>query len=152
MNIRKTRRLSAKEQVLLLSGMLLSPVFFRLITLRFLLEYFNRYFVGYPDERFTKELPEKLFEHPLQVTCTVYEEKGIGKYLLRFNGRLKPHRAACGQQNFWQNCSKKAEALHLAPEDKIGDPGANLTAGQGKILTKKRSLKQEYIPNITQLS
>lgn len=69
-------------------------LFIGLVTCRFLLEFANRYFIGYMGERFSKELREKLFAHQLHVAYPIYEEKGIGKYLLRFSGDLK------GVQNY----------------------------------------------------
>jgi len=64
-------------------------LFFGLIILRFFFEYAFRYSSGYLGERFSKDLREQLFSHQLQVRYPIYEEKGIGKYLLRYSGDLK---------------------------------------------------------------
>ncbi len=63
--------------------------FTALVVLRFVLEFTNRYLIGIAGERFVRDLREQLFAHQLQVVYPVYEEKGIGRYLLRFSGDLK---------------------------------------------------------------
>lgn len=69
-------------------------IFTCLIFLRFVFEYFNRFLIGLMGERFSKDLREQLFGHQLHISYPVYEEQGIGKYLLRFSGDLK------GVQNY----------------------------------------------------
>lgn len=64
-------------------------VFIGIILIRFLFEYTNRYVIGILGERFSKSLREQLFAHQLRVITPIYEEKGIGRYLLRFSGDLK---------------------------------------------------------------
>lgn len=64
-------------------------VFIGIILIRFLFEYTNRYVIGVLGERFSKSLRERLFAHQLRVITPIYEEKGIGRYLLRFSGDLK---------------------------------------------------------------
>jgi len=64
-------------------------VFFSLIVLRFIFEYANRYGIALIGENFSKSLRESLFAAQLQIAMPVYDDKGIGKYLLRFSGDLK---------------------------------------------------------------
>ncbi|MBQ0735559.1 ABC transporter transmembrane domain-containing protein [Aquimarina celericrescens] len=63
--------------------------FFALIALRWVFEYLNLYGISLIGERFSKVLREKLFAHQLQIGIGVYDQKGIGKYLLRYSGDLK---------------------------------------------------------------
>lgn len=63
--------------------------FVGLIFIRFILEYTNRYVISIIGELFAKNLREELFEHQLNISTTVYDQKGIGKYLLRYSGDLK---------------------------------------------------------------
>ena len=65
-------------------------LFFVLVVLfRFIFEYINRYLISIIGESFTKNLREQLFEHQLQISSPIYDQKGIGKYLLRYSGDLK---------------------------------------------------------------
>ncbi|MEM7380508.1 MAG: ABC transporter ATP-binding protein [Bacteroidota bacterium] len=64
-------------------------VFFILVISRFGFEYGNRYGISLLGERFVKALRERLFDCQMQIAFPVYNEKGIGKYLLRFSGDLK---------------------------------------------------------------
>lgn len=64
-------------------------LFFCLVGLRFIFEYGNRYAIALVGEQFAKSFRERLFEAQLQIAMPVYDEKGIGKYLLRFSGDLK---------------------------------------------------------------
>ena len=63
--------------------------FIGIILIRFLFEYTNRYVIGILGERFSKSLREQLFAHQLRVLTPIYDEKGIGRYLLRYSGDLK---------------------------------------------------------------
>ena len=63
--------------------------FIAIILLRFIFEFLNRYLIGIIGEQFAKSLREKLFAHQLKIVTPVYEEKGMGKYLLRYSGDLK---------------------------------------------------------------
>ncbi len=63
--------------------------FIALIFFRFALEYINKYSVAIIGEKFAKSLREDLFKHQLQISSSIYDEKGIGKYLLRYSGDLK---------------------------------------------------------------
>ncbi|MBQ4819289.1 ABC transporter ATP-binding protein [Aquimarina sp. MMG016] len=63
--------------------------FFFLVLLRLLFEYLNRYGIALVGERFSKLLREQLFSNQLQIAMSVYDSKGIGKYLLRYSGDLK---------------------------------------------------------------
>ncbi|WP_299212294.1 ABC transporter ATP-binding protein [uncultured Aquimarina sp.] len=63
--------------------------FFSLVLLRLLFEYLNRYGISLIGEGFSKQLREQLFRNQLQVAMEVYDNKGIGKYLLRYSGDLK---------------------------------------------------------------
>ena len=64
-------------------------LFIGIILIRFLFEYANRYVIGILGERFSKSLREQLFAHQLRIHTTIYDEKGIGRYLLRYSGDLK---------------------------------------------------------------
>ncbi|MER3318349.1 MAG: ABC transporter ATP-binding protein [Allomuricauda sp.] len=63
--------------------------FFCIVGIRFVFEYINKYLIALICEKFAKDLREKLFAHQLQVATEVYDQKGIGKYLLRYSGDLK---------------------------------------------------------------
>lgn len=63
--------------------------FIGIILIRFLFEYTNRYVIGILGERFSQSLREQLFAHQLRVHTSIYDEKGIGRYLLRYSGDLK---------------------------------------------------------------
>jgi len=63
--------------------------FLALVFIRFVLEYINKYVIAIIGESFAKDLREELFEHQLQINTSIYDEKGIGKYLLRYSGDLK---------------------------------------------------------------
>lgn len=63
--------------------------FIGIILIRFLFEYTNRYVIGILGERFSQSLREQLFAHQLKVHTPIYDEKGIGRYLLRYSGDLK---------------------------------------------------------------
>ena len=63
--------------------------FLVLVFIRFMFEYLNKYFTAIIGERFAKNLREELFKHQLQINASVYNQKGIGKYLLRYSGDLK---------------------------------------------------------------
>ena len=63
--------------------------FIALVIIRFVFEYINKYLISIAGERFVKNLREQLFEHQLQINTTIYDQKGIGKYLLRYSGDMK---------------------------------------------------------------
>ena len=63
--------------------------FILVVILRFIFEYINRYLISIIGESFAKNLREQLFEHQLQISTSIYDQKGIGKYLLRYSGDLK---------------------------------------------------------------
>lgn len=60
-----------------------------LIAIHMLLAYARRYLMASMGERLTYELRNQLFAHQLRLETRIYEEKGIGKYLLRYSGDLK---------------------------------------------------------------
>lgn len=64
-------------------------VFFLLVVLRFFFEHVNKYVIGVVGEKFSKDLREQLFKHQLQIKQEIYDDSGIGKYLLRYSGDLK---------------------------------------------------------------
>ncbi|MGZ0017285.1 ABC transporter transmembrane domain-containing protein [Yeosuana sp. AK3] len=64
-------------------------VFIALILLRYAFEHTNKYTIGIVGEKFAKDLREQLFKHQLQIKFNVYDNEGIGKYLLRYSGDLK---------------------------------------------------------------
>ena len=53
------------------------------------MEYLNKYVISIIGESFTKDLREQLFKHQLNISANIYDQKGIGKYLLRYSGDLK---------------------------------------------------------------
>lgn len=63
--------------------------FMGLVFIRFIFEYINKYVISIIGESFAKDLREQLFEHQLHISTFIYDEKGIGKYLLRYSGDLK---------------------------------------------------------------
>jgi ABC-type multidrug transport system fused ATPase/permease subunit len=63
--------------------------FIGLVAVRFLFEYLNKFLIALIGEKFAKDLREKLFTHQLQIGTEIYDQKGIGKYLLRYSGDLK---------------------------------------------------------------
>lgn len=63
--------------------------FIGLVLIRFVFEFVNRYVISIIGERFAKSLREQLFEHQLHIDTPIYDQKGIGKYLLRYSGDLK---------------------------------------------------------------
>lgn len=63
-------------------------LFFGFVVLRFALEYANKYGIALVGEQVAKDLRERLFEAQMKIALPIYEEKGIGKYLLRFSGDL----------------------------------------------------------------
>lgn len=63
--------------------------FIFIVLFRFIFEYINKSYILIIGEKFTKSLREELFEHQLQISTSIYDEKGIGKYLLRYSGDLK---------------------------------------------------------------
>ena len=64
-----------------------------MIVLRFIFNFSQRYLTSYLGENFTKKIREELFEKQLFVNLKIYEEKGIGKYLLRYSGDLNSIRS-----------------------------------------------------------
>ncbi|WP_456463018.1 ABC transporter transmembrane domain-containing protein [Lutibacter sp.] len=63
--------------------------FIGLVLIRFIFEFVNRYVISIIGERFAKNLREQLFEHQLHINTHIYDQRGIGKYLLRYSGDLK---------------------------------------------------------------
>ncbi len=63
--------------------------FFVLVFVRFIFEFINKYYISIIGEKFAKTLREQLFKHQLQLNTPIYDQKGIGKYLLRYSGDLK---------------------------------------------------------------
>lgn len=63
--------------------------FIGLVFIRFIFEYINKYIISIIGESFAKNLREQLFKHQLNISTYIYDQKGIGKYLLRYSGDLK---------------------------------------------------------------
>lgn len=64
--------------------------FFMLLVLMYLiLNFTQRYIIGTLGELFVARLREQLFEHQLKLDYRIYQQKGIGKYLLRYSGDLR---------------------------------------------------------------
>ena len=60
-----------------------------LVLLKFALQLSNRYLRQLLGEQLVKEMRENLFLHQLRLDSSVYDEKGTGRYLLRYSGDLK---------------------------------------------------------------
>lgn len=64
-------------------GLLAGVVFFG-----FILDYHRKRLHGVLSEKLVYDLRERLFRQHLQIEMKTYEEKGVGKFLLRFSGDL----------------------------------------------------------------
>lgn len=51
-------------------------------------DYMQRYYIAYLGELHLAHLRHRIFTHQLRMKMQVYDEKGIGKYLLRYSGDL----------------------------------------------------------------
>ena len=60
-----------------------------LIFISMVLNYGKRYLIASTGELLIFELRNRLFHHQLRLDTRIYEEKGTGKYLLRYSGDLK---------------------------------------------------------------
>lgn len=60
-----------------------------LVLLRGTFFFIERYNTGILGELMVRDLREKLFEHQLHLNMKVYDDRGTGKYLLRYSGDLK---------------------------------------------------------------
>ena len=63
-------------------------LFGTLIILKFIFDYFYKYFSGISGERFSKSLREQLFSKQLNTRLDVHNKKDTGMYLLRYSGDL----------------------------------------------------------------
>ncbi len=63
--------------------------FSTLILFHSVFSYAKRYWLAAVGELFTYDLRNQLFSHQLNLQTKIYEEKGVGKYLLRYSGDLK---------------------------------------------------------------
>jgi len=63
-------------------------VFFTLIILRFFFFFWYQYLIKKEGEFFVKSIKDYLFEYQLKIKYAIYQEKGIGKYLLRYSGDI----------------------------------------------------------------
>ncbi len=63
--------------------------FITLVLLKIIFDFLQRYQVGIVGEKMLFTLRNKLLEAQLHMPMQVYDEKGIGKYLLRHSGDLK---------------------------------------------------------------
>lgn len=59
-----------------------------LVLFRYLFFYLYQSSLRNQAERFIKQTKDWLFRHQLEVNYTIYKEKGIGKYLLRYSGDI----------------------------------------------------------------
>lgn len=64
-------------------------VFVALLAIKFVLGFLQRYLISSVGERIVNQMRMDLFEHQLSLDMRVYDEKGIGKYLLRYSGDLR---------------------------------------------------------------
>ncbi len=60
-----------------------------ILALKLTLGFLQRYLIASLGERIVNQIRLELFEHQLSLDMQVYDEKGIGKYLLRYSGDLK---------------------------------------------------------------
>ncbi len=60
-----------------------------LVLLKGVFTFLERYCIGMLGEKLVLNVRNQLFEHQLYLPSVIYDEKGIGKYLLRFSGDLK---------------------------------------------------------------
>jgi len=60
-----------------------------LIVLKFIFQFSYRYLTQLLGERLVKNVREHLFLHQLRLDTSVYEQRGTGRYLLRYSGDLK---------------------------------------------------------------
>lgn len=58
------------------------------VILRYLFFFLYEFFLKKESEVFVKEIKDFLFNHQLRVEYAIYQEKGIGKYLLRYTGDI----------------------------------------------------------------
>lgn len=63
-------------------------VFLLLVSIRYLCFFLYRFSLKSEGELFIKEVKDELFNHQLRVKSDIYNEKGIGKYLLRYTGDI----------------------------------------------------------------
>ena len=63
-------------------------VFLLLIIIRYIFYFTHQYYLRVEGEIFVKNVKDFLFAHQLQIHNSVYREKGIGKYLLRYSGDI----------------------------------------------------------------
>ena len=63
--------------------------FFILVVFKSIFLFIEKYSIGLLSEQLAHHLRTKLFNAQMQLPISIYEEKGIGKYLLRFSGDLK---------------------------------------------------------------
>lgn len=63
--------------------------FLGLVLLRTGFNFLQRYAIGVLGERFVRNTREELFGRQLRTKTAIYEQKGIGKYLLRYAGDMK---------------------------------------------------------------
>ncbi|MCC6723503.1 MAG: ABC transporter ATP-binding protein [Saprospiraceae bacterium] len=64
-------------------------VFVAMVALRTIFHFAQRYGAGLLGERFAKQIREQLFEHQLRITTAVYDEKGVGQFLLRYSADMQ---------------------------------------------------------------
>ncbi len=63
--------------------------FFVLIAFKTLFLFIEKYTIGVLGEQLSYSIRNQLFEQQLYLPSLIYDQKGIGKYLLRFSGDLK---------------------------------------------------------------
>ncbi len=64
-------------------------LFFGMVVLKSIALFLEKYCFGLLSERLAFQLRNQLFDSQIYLPIPVYEEKGMGKYLLRFSGDLK---------------------------------------------------------------
>lgn len=77
-----------------------------LVLLKFIFNYFEKYFSGVSSEKLSKNIREKIFAHQLYTQFEVHSKKETGLYLLRYSGDLTAvqHYLSKGMIGFVNDC------------------------------------------------
>lgn len=62
--------------------------FIALVALRYLFFFSYQFLLRKESEIFVRTIKDRLFLHQMQINYSIYQEKGIGKYLLRYSGDI----------------------------------------------------------------
>lgn len=86
-----------------------------LLFLKFVFDYFMKYFIGLSGELFSKSIREQLFSNQLNVKYEIHQKKETGLYLLRYSGDLTSiqHYLTKGIISFINDCLFLVFALSI---------------------------------------